>query len=72
MTLDDPLKSRLPSISAAQRPQIVLFDPTVATPEIRPDTWITAGVEPPAAALNADNEVTVTGLALPPPVVPPL
>src|SRR5262249_7002474 len=71
MTLDEPLMSTLPSICAPQSPRMVLFEPTLTIPEIVPDTWITAAVDPPAAALSAFSEVTTIGVAEPPPLVPP-
>ena len=54
-------------------PSMVLFEATfvMLDSEIVPDTRITAAPDAFAAATNADAVVTVTGDALPPPVVPP-
>ncbi|GAA3256874.1 hypothetical protein GCM10020216_094270 [Nonomuraea helvata] len=62
-----------PAITAPELPMTVLFEATRSMPEqeIVPDTLITA-VEPDDRALDrAEDELTVVGDVLPPPVVPP-
>src|SRR3712207_4495537 len=64
-----------PPVIAAPEPTPirVLFEATFCMPEIEivPDTRMTAGLDDCMAEISADELVTVTGDALPPPVVPP-
>src|SRR5262245_29822205 len=63
-----------PVIAAPEpTPMIVLLAVTFCIPEIAidPETRITAGLDDCMAEISADELVTVTGGALPPPVVPP-
>src|SRR4051812_41897094 len=72
MTLLDPLISRCPCSSAPHTPMMVLFEPIRTLPAASaPWTMTTAGSVPPTAEVKAARVVTVVGLALPPPVVPP-
>jgi hypothetical protein len=51
---------------------MVLFEPMLTLPTLSlPLTTTTAGVSSSTADLKADAVETVTGVALPPPVVPP-
>ncbi|GAA0207683.1 hypothetical protein GCM10010492_01570 [Saccharothrix mutabilis subsp. mutabilis] len=60
-------------VAVEPTPMIVLFDVTFAMLDsvIVPDTRITAALDDWTAETNAEVVETVTGVALPPPVVPP-
>src|SRR5206468_3365248 len=69
MTLDARPTSMWPWSSAPHRPTMVLFEPMLNRPVSLPITYRTRAVVPPALVVNAAAVVTITGVAVPPPVV---